>query len=66
MINFEKIDDIDNVAIKTLVNAPLMSGRELKNTVNYLRKLAIKKNGKKNVEKTLDYWANRAYEISLK
>ncbi|WP_292460830.1 hypothetical protein [Methanothermococcus sp.] len=66
--NIEDMDEIDKMAINILINAPLMSEHEMKCTINMLRKIARKKrnNGRKKVNDILDYWANKAYAVSMK
>ena len=62
------IDEIDMVAISILLSAPLMSEYEMKNTFCKLKRIAKKKSmaNYKNINEILDYWADKAYQITMK
>ncbi|WP_421077016.1 hypothetical protein Mjas_04505 [Methanothermococcus sp. Ax23] len=68
MEDVDEIDEIDKLAINILINAPLMSEHEMKYAINRLKRIAKKKknNERKKVNDILDYWANKAYAISMK
>lgn len=63
---FKDMDETDRIAIMLLVKAPLMSKEEMKSTISYLKKIAREKDRNKKVNEVLDYWANKAYSISMK
>ncbi|MDK2789662.1 MAG: hypothetical protein PWP15_169 [Methanothermococcus sp.] len=63
---FKDMDETDRIAIKLLVKAPLMSKEEMNSTISYLKKIAREKDRNKKVNEVLDYWANKAYLISMK
>ncbi|MBW9220780.1 hypothetical protein KKP91_01005 [Methanothermococcus sp. SCGC AD-155-M21] len=62
------LDEIDMVAIAILLSAPLMSEYEMKNTLCKLKRIAKKKSmaNYKNINEILDYWADKAYQITMK
>ena len=57
-------NEIDKKAVEMLLKAPLMSNEEITKTIDNLRKMAVKKSGKRNVRHVLDVWADTAYSIS--
>ncbi|AEH06861.1 hypothetical protein [Methanothermococcus okinawensis] len=67
MEDIDEMDETDKMAIDILINAPLMSEHEMKYAVNKLKIIAKKKkNNKRKINDILDYWANKAYTISMK
>ncbi|EHP89095.1 hypothetical protein [Methanotorris formicicus] len=62
------MDEIDKRAIEILLKAPFMTEEEMKNTVKILKQMARMKRDKNrgNTRKILDYWANEAYNISIR
>ncbi len=64
----ENMDEIDIQAITILMNAPLMSESEMRYAVAKLKRIAKRKRTRerKRITDILDYWADKAYSISMK
>ncbi|WP_459202301.1 hypothetical protein [Methanococcus sp. CF] len=58
--------EMDKLAVEMLLKAPLMSKEELDETLFTLRKMAIKKSGRRNARFIMDSWADTAYNMSMK
>ncbi|MCS3901100.1 hypothetical protein [Methanococcus voltae] len=56
---------LDRIAIDMLISAPLMDGKEMEETLEQLKYMAMLKSGKRKVKKELDNWASIAYLESL-
>ncbi|ABO35264.1 conserved hypothetical protein [Methanococcus maripaludis C5] len=65
-MDFENDNKMDKMAVEMLLKAPLMSKEELDETIFTLRKMAIKKSGRRNARYTMDSWADIAYDLSMK
>jgi len=62
------IEEIDILAIGLLLTAPMMSEYEMRCIVCKLKKIARKKKmaNYKSVNEILDYWASKAYQLTMK
>ncbi|MBP2172541.1 hypothetical protein [Methanococcus voltae] len=56
---------LDRLAIDMLISAPLMDGKEMEETLEQLKYMAMLKSGKRKITKELDSWASLAYLESL-
>ncbi|MBA2862738.1 hypothetical protein [Methanococcus maripaludis] len=65
-MDFENDQKMDKLAVEMLLKAPLMSKEEFDETLLTLRKMAIKKSGRRNARFTMDSWADTAYDMSMK
>ncbi|ABR55398.1 conserved hypothetical protein [Methanococcus vannielii SB] len=57
--------NLDKMAIELLINAPLMDKSEMHETIIQLKKMAAKKSGKRKVKLVMDFWADKAYKITM-
>jgi len=64
----ENMDEIDRQAVNILINAPLMSESEMKYAIIQLKRIAKRKRTRerKRITDILDYWADKAYLMSMK
>ncbi|MBA2841172.1 aconitase B [Methanococcus maripaludis] len=65
-MSLEDDSKMDKMAVEMLLKAPMMSKEELDETIFTLRKMAIKKSGRRNARFIMDSWADTAYDISMK
>lgn len=65
-MDLENDQKMDKLAVEMLLKAPLMSKEELDETIFTLRKMAVKKSGRRNARYTMDSWADTAYKMSMK
>lgn len=65
-MSLEEDSKMDKMAVEMLLKAPMMSKEELDETIFTLRKMAIKKSGRRNARCIMDSWADTAYDISMK
>ncbi|AEK19525.1 hypothetical protein [Methanococcus maripaludis] len=65
-MSLEEDSKMDKMAVEMLLKAPMMSKEELDETIFTLRKMAIKKSGRRNARFIMDSWADTAYDISMK